>query len=38
MYPFAEQILAYRAQDSNGRVGGLARGGDPQDLIRQIAR
>ena len=38
MYPFAEQILAHSAQDSNGRIGGFARGGDPQDLIRQIAR
>jgi hypothetical protein len=38
MYPFAEQILAYRAEDSDSRIGRLARGEDPEEVIRPSAR
>jgi hypothetical protein len=37
MYPFVEQILAYRAERPDRRIGGLVLGEDPEDVIWQIA-
>jgi hypothetical protein len=37
MYPLTQQILAYCAEDPDRRIGGLALGEDPEDVIRQIA-
>jgi hypothetical protein len=37
MYAFAQQILAYRAEHPDRRIGGLVLVEDPEDFIRQIA-
>ena len=37
MYPFAEQILAYRVEDPDRCIGGLVLHEDPEDVIWQIA-